>query len=438
MQRILVVEDEVDIRSLISDILEDEGYEVLTAVDVKSALEVTDKHTLNAVVLDIWLENSDMDGIGLLKTFKKNIPDVPIIMISGHGNIDIAVQTIKFGAYDFIEKPFKSEKLLLILKRAIESQSLSSANNMLKNISNSPAFIGKSKLLLNAIENAKAVAPTNSRVFLTGEIGIGKGSFASYIHNMSKYSNKPFISFKITSKKPSELAAELFGTSSSQGIFEKISEGTIYIEEISKLPLALQADLLDALQNGYYYRNNIKILFQCRLITSSVQDLKNAPNFNLNLFSRISTDIIEIPALRARLQDIGDIAEFIMKQLSQDLQSPPKILSEEVMGIINEYRWPGNIRQLRNILEYFMLLSPNDTSIDFQIFSNILSLPQSSCAKNNELTAEQNFKEAKEVFERNYITKHLIRFNYNITEVAEHIDLDRTTLHRKIKKLGIL
>lgn len=454
MVSILIIDDEIDIRELISDILEDEGYTTYSAHNAASALEKINNVIPQIIILDIWLEGSHMDGIGLLKNIKLKLPQIPIIMISGHGNIETAVQTIKLGAYDFIEKPFKSEKLLILIKRALETNQLIEENNLLKQKSKKLELIGTSKIISNMRTAVRAAAVSNSRVFITGGAGTGKATVANIIHYMSKNAGLPFITWHTTNKSFEDLNSELFIfldmlDNHNISVLEKVNSGTLFIDEITDIPIILQSKLLNIIQSGYYVKPNDKkqYPFSARIIAASSKDVLSAiknKQLDESLYYRLNIIRIDIPPLKDRKQDIKLLSEYFVKIFSQELNSTPCTISDEAYAVMQSYDWPGNIRQLRNAIEWLMIISANtaNSKITQDMLPNdILQAINSTYNSINPMASNilsKPLKQARELFEKEYITSQLSKFNGNIAQTANFIGMDRAALYRKIKALNMM
>lgn len=447
MHNILLVDDEADIRDILSDIFSDEGYTVLQAANASSAIKKFEEAKPSLVILDIWLEGSDLDGMGLLKRFKSFAPDVPVIMISGHGNIETAVQTIKLGAYDFIEKPFKAEKLLLLARRALELSSLKEEIKDLKSVENIMQISGQSKAVTHITESAKLAAQSNSRVFITGESGTGKEIIAKMIHAFSSRKEMPFVILHAQNLPEDEIEAELFGLDDGKifriGKLERANCGTLFLDEISNLPRTCQAKLLKYLQEGIFHRigNNTNLKSDARIICSSIHDVtKNSQleTFNQSLFYRLNVVPIRIPPLRERKEDLENIIEDITAQLSNALGLPKLEFPQETLAHLQSYSWPGNVRQLKNMLEWLMILKGKTGG---KIHTS--DLPQDITRKVDALpTLHQELilkplKPARDLFETEYLRAQLSRFSGNISKTAAFVGMDRTTLHRKLKGFKI-
>ncbi len=453
MAHILIVDDEADIRELIADILRDEGYQPLCASSASEAIQCFENGELpSAVVLDIWLEGSEMDGIGILKYVKSNHQNIPVIMISGHGNIETAVQTIRFGAYDFIEKPFKAEKLIIMVNRAIEAFRLAQENKALKLQEKLIGeLIGASKAIQQLKAAALMAAPSNSRIVITGEPGSGKEVLARLIHDNSKRAKKPFCILHSSNLSEEQLEVELFGTENKNfkkaGLLEKADHGTLYIDEISEMPIATQGKLLKFLQTQTFHKigGSKDIKPDVRIIAASSKNLENeitSGKFNQSLYYRLNVVPLRIPPLLERKEDIKYITEHFLKSFSNSLGVPYKSLSDEALTLMSAYDWPGNIRQLSNVVEWLYIMTSDDVKeITAEMLPQEVLLSINGKHKNlnpvNSDILSKELKKARELFEKEYLCAQLNRFSWNISKTADFIGMDRTALHRKIKSLNI-
>lgn len=449
MATILIIDDEEDIRNIISDTLIDEGYKAITADNVKSATQCLENIIPDVIVLDIWLEGNHMDGIGLLRTIKKQHPNIPIIMISGHANNEIAVQTIKLGAYDFIEKPFKSNRLLILIKNALETKQLIDVNQSLRDYYDKDTIIGVSKAIINIREQIKSISSGNSRVLINGEIGTGKGTLARIIHNTSRRNNKSFFLLKTFNKAEDKISNELFGNAELNitSCFEKYNGGTIFIDEICNLSQTQQQKLLDIIQNNVIVKNNNKVEIDVRFLvatTKNLQILLEEGKFSKALLTRLSTVVVNLPSLRERKHDIQILSEFFCKQLSDEFDAGKCIISDNGYSIMIGYDWPGNVRQLRNVIEKLMMVAYKKglKEITAEMISNEILESIKDSSSNISIgfgvhMIDKNYKEAKKMFEREYLKIQLLRFDGNIAKTALFINMDRAALHRKLKSLGL-
>lgn len=431
MSNILIVDDELDIRELMSDILTDEGYTVTLANSASSALKAVEGNNFSTVLLDIWLENSELDGIGVLKTIKSSLPNLPVIMISGHGNIETAVQTIKFGAYDFIEKPFKAEKLIILVERAVKTYELLQENNLLKNKERYTIdeLAGTSKQIQHLCKAALNVAATQSRVIITGQDGTGKEYLAEYIHLNSDRRHKNFVIVTASSLTSENFDNEMQG-GGNVGYLDKAKDGTLYIDELAHLGDKVQLKLLNLLQNKKY---NI------RYIAGSCKDLAKMVsngNFSSNLYYRLNVVPLHIPPLCERKDDVKILLEKFLNYYSELFKTERVKLTPAALGVIQHYNWPGNVRQLKNVAEWLIIMKSKDkTIIDTNDLPNEILAIKTNDSEDNWLARalSEPFKEAKKIFEYHYFNNQLSKNGHNITKVAEQVGINRTALHKKIK-----
>jgi len=446
MQKILIIDDETDIRELISDSLEDLGYSTVQGHSAKSALEMFAAEKPDIVILDIWLEGSDFDGIGVLKRIKEHDKDVPVIMISGHGNIETAIETIKLGAYDFIEKPFQEEKLHITVNRASHFVSLLKENEHLKDINKiSNELIGSSKFITQLKEKITSISSSDTRVMIFGESGSGKETIARQIHNKSKRAKHPFYAFCCSTITDSSFDDIFYGFADKKnykfGIFEKAASGTLYLDEIADIPLTSQAKLLKTVQDQYFIKpgSGNKVSIDVRIVSSSSKDigaLIEKDKFNKSLFYRLNVFPIQMTPLRERREDIKELCANIITTLDSKIK-----ISEQAMSLMEIYEWPGNIRQLRNILEWMSIMYSDKKTVEVENLPNELKNLVSNDNADGDFDlaniATLNLKNARDEFEKIYLKIQLERFNGNISKTADSIGMDRTALHRKIKALKI-
>ena len=452
---ILVVDDESDITSLISDILSDEKYGVRTANNSDRALKALAERVPSAIILDIWLQGSELDGLGILEIVQKKYPHVPVIMISGHGNVETAVTAIKMGAYDYIEKPFSSERLLLIVKRALETAKLRNENLELKKRSHSESeLIGTSVAINTVRQTVEKVAPTNSRVLITGAPGTGKELVARQLHARSMRGHANFVVLNAAALTPSRIEAELFGTEDTNpnggaeklGLLERAHGGTLFIDEVADLHLETQGRLLRALQEQSFerVRGNKRVSVDVRVIAATNKDLKEeitAGRFREDLFYRLNVVPLRMPSLRERRDDVPALSAHFLKRTADAMGLPVRNLSEEALAVLQSYNWPGNVRQLRNVMEWLIimaqpgtngeitsealppeLIDSNITVLRPELSSDIMSMP---------------LREARETFEKQYLAAQINRFGGNISKTSNFVGMERSALHRKLKMLGI-
>ena len=439
MKKILIIDDEKDIRNNIKAILNDENYLTNTAENSDDALELIKKDNFDLIILDVWLNDSTLDGIELLKILKKSYYDIPVIIISGHGNIEMAVDAIKEGAQEFIEKPFSSERLILSVSRSLEVAQIKYENQKLKEKDiYDYQFIGNSQSIQKIKQLIAKVASTSSRVLIYGESGTGKDVVAKEIHRQSKYSNGPFVVINAAILEPDGIENELFGFDNGKGevttgMFEKAHNGTMFIDEVGEMPLQTQAKILRVLTDQSFTRvGSDKIIsINSRIICSSTKDLNlliENGSFRKDLFHRLNVVNINIPNLSERIEDIDLIIDYFSKYLSE-LNSVKNIdLKPLIRSKYLNYEWPGNIRELRNLIERYIILGEKfyesdsvNENLDNEA-KNVISMP---------------LKNARKIFEKNYLQSQIKRFNGNISKTASFIGMERSALHRKLKQLGI-
>lgn len=452
---VLVVDDEADIRNLICDVLQDEEYETRVASSDLEALSKLNEQVPNIVILDIWLQGSELDGLGILEIIKKKYPYLPVVIISGHGNIETAVNAIKIGAYDYIEKPFTEDKLLIIVKRACEAARLKKENAELKVYANeSHKLIGNSNHISQLKQSILKVSPTSSRILITGPHGSGKKLIAKLIHNKSKRKNQPFIVYNAAGMSEDKAHLELFGEESKDvfsqprkiGLLELANMGTLFIDEITDLPLNTQSSILNFLQNHSFTRNGSKTIVKLdvRIITSTSKDLKQEimkNNFREDLFYRLNVIQIAIPSLIERKEDIQVLSEFFLNHFHENAGFPLCKLSTDAILALQNYNWPGNVRQLRNVIEWLLIMATpgNDQFITASMLPPELANNVKREISNDATagTIDLPLREAREVFEKLYLSAQLVRFDHNITKMASAIGMERSALHRKLKILEI-
>ena len=421
------------------------------ANDAKAIDVLRGDDSIDVVVLDIWLEGSKKDGMALMHDIMELRPYVPIIIISGHATVEHAIQATKLGAYDFIEKPFKADKIVITAKRAIESAILSMENRDLKKRYHGHYdYVYKSKVISELLKQARAAALSNSRILVTGAPGTGKEVLALYIHEHSKRSKKPFITMHAANVSADSIERELFGVDDgivkSEGMLERANGGTLFIDEISEMPLEAQAKFLKVLNSATFVKTGGNSIIQSdvRIITSTCRNLEQCiseGDFNESLYYRLKILPLAIPKLSEHKEDIPILCEYFISMLSQQLGLPEVRLADSIVKCMQIYAWPGNVRELRNTLEWLMIMSP----IDERDISDISQLPgemRVSLHKSHDpldysKIKPLSLKEARDNFEREYIKVQLQRFDFNISNTAKFIGMDRTALHRKIKQLNI-
>lgn len=449
---ILVVDDEPDIRDLISGVLEDEGYAVRSAATAEKALEEVRMRAPGLVILDVWLQGSDMDGLSLLKFLKSIDPLIPIIVISGHGNIETAVAAIRRGAYDFIEKPFKSDRLIHLVERALESTALKRENASLRNlVISSDDWIGTSHAATTLRTAIDKVGPTNSRVLVTGPAGAGKELASRLIHAHSNRQNGPFVVVSAANIAPDLMEQELFGEEDHDGrpkrigLFEKAHTGTLLLDEVADMPLGTQNKILRVLTEQRFQRVGGKsdVHVDVRVMSASTKDLKEeiaAKRFREDLFYRLSVVPIRVPSLAERRDDIPALIDHFTGKIADSSGLNARSFSSEAIAVLQSMDWPGNVRQLKNLVERILILSPHDARRPVSVDE----LPQErsgiSGGGNPSASADLvglSLRDAREQFEREYLTLQITRFDGNISRTAEFIGMERSALHRKLKALGV-
>ncbi|MAI18197.1 MAG: sigma-54-dependent Fis family transcriptional regulator [Rhodobacteraceae bacterium TMED111] len=451
MGDILIVDDEKDIRELISEILIDEGYSTRLAGNSEECLGKVSEVLPSLLILDIWLKDSKMDGIDILKKVKIEFPHVPVVIISGHGNIQIAVSAIKQGAYDFIEKPFNIEQLLVVVRRAMETSTLRRENEELKSKDKiSLELVGESLIFRNFISNLDKVSKANSRVFLTGAPGSGKETAARYIHENSKQFKGNFVSLNCSTVNHEDLEKIIFGFENTNGLktlgaLEKANGGTIFLDEVSELPMEIQGKLLKVIVENSISRvgSNKKIQVNLRFISATSLNLSEKirnKNFREDLFHRLNVVPITIPNLNDRTDDIPILAKFFANKLSSNNGLINREFTDEALTLLKGMNWPGNIRQLKNTIERALILGDHSEKIT----GDELIISESKTEEFDEkaylITSEfasLSLREAREIFERDYLKVQINRFGGNISKTAEFVEMERSALHRKLKSLGI-
>ncbi len=448
---ILIVDDEMDIREIVSGILSDEGHGTRTAKNSDEALNAIQSRRPSLVFLDIWLQGSKLDGLQVLEIVKQQNPHLPVVMISGHGNIETAVSAIKLGAYDFIEKPFKADRLVLIAERALENSRLKREVSDLKVRSGTVSkMVGKSTSVNQLRQVIDRVAPANSRIMITGQSGAGKELTARMIHDASARAAGPFVSINAATITPENMEHELFGSEGTEGRYvgklEEAHGGTLYMDEIADMPRETQGKILRVLveQNFTRVGGTTRVNVDVRIISSSARDLAGLITegaFREDLFHRLSVVPIRVPSLSERRDDIPELITFFMDQFTANAGLPKRAIAEDAMAILQSHDWPGNIRQLRNNVERLMILASGDPETEItadMLPSEVGALvPATPTGAGGEKLMSLPLREAREVFEREYLMAQVSRFGGNISRTAEFIGMERSALHRKLKSLGI-
>jgi len=449
---ILIVDDEADIRDIVSGILSDEGHATRTAKNSDEALAAIEARRPHLMFLDIWMQGSRLDGLQLLNVIKEHHPNLPVVMISGHGNIETAVSAIRAGAYDFIEKPFKADRLVLVADRALEASRLKREVSELRSRAGAAdRIVGKSSAMNQLRQVIERVAPANSRVLITGAPGSGKELVARSIHEASGRAAGPFVVINAATITPENMELELFGSEGKDGrrkvgALEEAHGGTLYIDEVADMPRETQAKILRVLvdQNFQRVEGTTRVHVDVRIISSSSRDLARAISdgqFREELFHRLSVVPINVPSLADRREDIPELVEFFMEQVSQTTGMPRRQIAADAMAVLQSHDWPGNIRQLRNNVERLMILAAGDPEAEVtaeMLPSEIGALvPATPNGSGGEKLLGLPLREAREVFEREYLVAQISRFGGNISRTAEFIGMERSALHRKLKSLAI-
>ncbi|MDB5370710.1 MAG: sigma-54-dependent Fis family transcriptional regulator [Roseomonas sp.] len=453
---ILIVDDEPDIRALIEGILSDEGYETRGAQNSDTALAAFRARRPSLVILDIWLQNSRLDGLGILEAMQREEPQVPVVMISGHGTIETAVQAIQQGAYDFIEKPFKSDRLILIVERALEAARLKREVSELRLRAGAETELlgtsGPIGQLRGAIER---VSPTGSRVLISGPAGAGKEVAARMIHAKSRRSGEPFVALNCATLNPARFEEELFGVEAGTeavnggrraGVLERAHGGTLLLDEVADMPLETQGKIVRALQEQGFERvgGATRVKVDVRVIATTNRDLTAeiaAGRFREDLFYRLAVVPLRVPALRERREDVPVLARHFMVRSAETSGVPARDLSEDVLAAMQAYDWPGNVRQLRNLVDWLLIMAPGGAG---EPIRPEMLPPEVGSAAPAALKLDRSseimtlpLRDARELFEKQYLEAQLLRFGGNISRTANFVGMERSALHRKLKFLGV-
>jgi two-component system nitrogen regulation response regulator NtrX len=459
---ILIVDDEDDIRRLIRGILEDEGYDIEEAANAAQAYTQIHEKSPDLIVQDIWLHGSEQDGLEILERVKQDHPFIPVIMISGHGTIETAVSALQKGAYDFIEKPFKSDRLLLMIKRALENSELRRENHSLKtSLKSEHEYIGQSTKTQSLQSTLKKVAKTSSRVLLYGAPGVGKDFAARYLHENSERVSSPFQAVNCAVLSPDTLETELFGVQHpknndgeaqfDKGVFEQVNGGTLFLSPVSDMPLETQGKIVKVLQNQKFRRvgGTEEIHVDVRIVAASSVDLQACVSdrkFRDDLFYCLNVVPIEIPSLKGRKDDIDALSRYFMAVFKKEkLETSEYCFSPQALTLLMRYDWPGNVRELKNLVERVLIMTTDSAQ---KIFCPD-HLPDDMNAKNKSRPALESadpasvdydmpLRDAREMFEKDYLSSQLEKFDGNISNTAKFIGMERSALHRKLKALDIV
>jgi two-component system nitrogen regulation response regulator NtrX len=451
---ILIVDDEADIRMLIAGVLKDEGYATRDAADSAEALAAIHARQPTLVILDIWLQGSELDGIAILRRLHAEMPTVPVVMISGHGTIETAVEAIKLGAYDFIEKPFKSDRLLLLIARAIEAAQLRRENAELRlRAGGELDLVGASPAINQLRQQIERVAPTGSRVLITGAPGSGKEVVGRLLHARSRRAQGPFVAINCATMHPDRLEIELFGCEASNdgmprkvGTFERAHGGTLFLDEVADMPLETQGKIVRALQEQTFERvgGSSRVEVDVRVVASSNRELATeiaASRFREDLFYRLNVVPIRVPPLRERREDIPLLARHFVQRGAEAARIAARDFGEDALAALQSYTWPGNVRQLRNVVDWLLIMAPGETSepVRADMLPNEITAIAPSVVKWDKGSEIMTLplRDAREVFEREYLLAQVTRFGGNISRTAAFVGMERSALHRKLKSLGV-
>lgn len=450
MSSILIVDDERDIRELIGDILKDEGYAIRLAGNSDECMAEIGAEAPSLMILDIWLKDSQMDGIDILKTVKRDNPDVPVVIISGHGNIEIAVAAIKQGAYDFIEKPFNIDQLMVVVSRAMETSRLRRENSDLRRRDvTSSDMLGSSTAFKTLKSHLDKVTKSNGRVMLTGPAGSGKELAARFVHANSNRANAPFVTVPSASIEPDRMEEVLFGRETpdrgvEQGLLEQAHGGVVYFDEVAEMPLGTQSKILRVLVDQQFTRVGgvDKVRVDLRVISSTTRDLRSeiaAGRFRQELYDRLNVVPISVPSLEDRREDIPELTEYFIDMFHRSQGLPIRSLTSEAEAMLQTMQWPGNVRQLRNVIERVLILGDSSGPVD------VKELPGHEPAGRDDgrlivggALATLPLREARELFEKEYLLTQINRFGGNISRTASFVGMERSALHRKLKSLGVV
>jgi two-component system nitrogen regulation response regulator NtrX len=455
---ILVIDDENDIRELVSGILEDNGYDVDTKENYIETVESLKKKRPNLVILDVWLGDSDRDGLRLLEFIKRDYDHIPVIMMSGHGTIETAVSAIRYGAYDFIEKPFNSSRLITSVEKAIENSKLQMENDELKIKAKIPSeILGKSQNVVNIRQAIEKIAPLGGRCIITGPTGSDKEIIAKEIHRLSARSKNTFGVLNCRSYGTRKLEEELFGTEIltenttliKRGLLEKINGGTLFIEDLSSTSSDFQQKFLKILKEDSFFRigSKEKIDVNIRVIagfSSNISDLIKIGKFSDELYCRLNANMIKISPLKSRREDIAHLLDYFMEKAAKALNMQPKKFSNEALGILSSYSWPGDVMQMKNMVDWILTVAISESEEGNLVTVNDLpkEITEGKSTTPNmqfiSIVSELSIREAREAFEKEYFLEQLKKFSGNISLTAKFVGMERSALHRKLKLLDIV
>lgn len=450
---VLIVDDEPDIRFLVEGILADEGYQARSAATAEAALTAFRERRPSLVILDIWLQGSRLDGIQVLETMKAEDAGVPVVMISGHGTIETAVSSLQHGAYDFIEKPFQADRILVVVRRAIEAARLARENAELRLRSGmDTALFGKSAAIAALRAQIDRVAPTGSRVLVSGAAGVGKEVAARMIHARSRRADGPFVVLNCATLAPARFEEELFGVEVTAdgaarriGVLERAHRGTLLLDEVADMPLETQGKIVRVLQDQTFERlgGGQRLKVDVRVMASTVRDLQSeiiAGRFREDLYYRLAVVPLCVPSLKERREDIPGLAHHFLERYAEHTGIPARELSVDALAALQAYEWPGNARELRNLMERLLIMMPPGAeTIRADMLPSDLGQGAPSMAR---LDAQADvmslpLREARDLFETQYLQVQLLRFGGNISRTANFVGMERSALHRKLKQLGV-
>jgi two-component system nitrogen regulation response regulator NtrX len=453
---ILIVDDEPDIRMLIDGILADEGYETRQAGDANAAIAAFRARRPSLVVLDVWLQGSRMDGLGLLQAFNSEEPQVPVVMISGHGTIEMAVGAIQQGAYDFLEKPFQSDRLLLVIRRALEAAALARENAELRlRAGPETTLLGNSGVMAQIRSQIERAAPTGSRIMITGPAGAGKEVVSRMLHARSRRADGPFVVMNCATLNPARFEEELFGLEAGSdtvthprraGVLERAHGGTLLLDEVSDMPLETQGKIVRALQDQTFERlgGSARVKVDVRVLSTTNKDLQAeiaAGRFREDLYYRLAVVPMRVPALKEHREDVPLLAQSFMARSAETSGMAAREFSADALAAMQSYDWPGNVRQLRNLVDWLLIMAPGG-AVD-PIRADMLPPEigsQAPALLNLDPTADimsLPLRDARDLFETQYLHAQLLRFGGNISRTAQFVGMERSALHRKLKQLGV-
>ncbi|MDV7338603.1 sigma-54 dependent transcriptional regulator [Terasakiella sp. A23] len=449
---ILIVDDEADIRMLTAGILEDEGYETREAGGDEQALESVRTRRPSLVLLDIWLQGSKLDGLGILKALKKDHPDLPVVMMSGHGTIETAVKALHDGAYDFIEKPFKTDRLLMAVERALETADLRRENAELRSRGNVESELIGSSSRMNQLRSAvEKVASSNSRVLINGPAGSGKEVCARHLHAQSRRARGPFVVLNCATMDADKVESELFGVEANGGpgkvgFFEQAHNGTLLLDEVADMPQDTQGKIVRVLQEQRFQRvgGNTSVEVDVRVMAATSKDLSQEMSegrFREDLFYRLSVVPLDLPSLNAHREDIPELADYFMNKTADSLGHAARTFADDAIAALQAYEWPGNVRELRNVVERVLIMAPGDASqsIKADMLPREVISTDSDSLKWDQSSEVMGLplRDAREIFEREYLNTQINRFGGNISKTASFVGMERSALHRKLKSLSL-